>query len=146
METLTIAVELIRRHEGLRLEAYRCPAGVWTIGYGHTAGTKPGMRISATQAESMLQADVASVISQIERLERRSGTELNANRRAALASFAFNTGFHALEKSTLWAKISRNPDDESIAAEFARWKYASGKVMAGLVRRRTEEAALYFAR
>lgn len=138
------AIELIKRHEGLRLQAYRCPAGVWTIGRGHTAGVSPGDRITAAEADTLLAADVAALYGHLAEMEREAGLTLGANRRAALVSFAYNAGIASLRRSTLWRKVARNPDDPSIAREFARWKYAGGKVMAGLVKRRAEEAALYF--
>lgn len=132
------AIQLIKEFEGLRLRAYRCPAGVWTIGWGHTSGVKEGMTISADHAEELLRADVESVVGRL-KLNR-----FGVNRRAALASFAFNVGIGAVERSTLWRKVSANPADESIADEFRRWKYAGGKVLAGLVRRRERELKLYF--
>lgn len=139
------ATELIKAHEGLRLEAYRCGAGVWTIGWGHTLNVHPGMRITLEQAEGLLANDVASVKAQLGNMMLKSGVKLAPNRRDALTSFAFNVGIDALRRSTLWRKVTHNADDPAIAAEFARWKYAGGRIMPGLVRRRADEAALYFA-
>lgn len=138
-------MELIRKHEGLRLRAYRCPAGTWTIGYGHTAGVMPGDVITPEEAERLLRDDVAAIGAQVDSLAREVGVTLPPNRREALVSFAFNVGFDALRRSTLWKKIARNPDDPAIADEFARWKYAGGKVMPGLVNRRHDECDLYFS-
>lgn len=138
------AIALIKRHEGLRLHAYRCPAGVWTIGRGHTAGVRPGDRITAAEADALLAVDVAALYGRLAEMELAAGLTLGGNRRAALVSFAYNVGLAALRRSTLWRKVRRNPSDPSIAAEFARWKYAGGKALAGLVKRRAEEAALYF--
>lgn len=141
------AIELIKRHEGLRLEAYRCPAGVWTIGYGHTRNVRAGQTITADQAENLLRSDVIVLRRQLSDLMRAVGNlTLSENREAALLSFAFNVGMRALKSSTLWLKIVVDQDDPAIASEFARWKYARRKVMPGLVKRRAEEAALYFAR
>lgn len=134
------------KHEGLRLRAYRCPAGVWTIGYGHTRNVRPGQTITEQEARDLLAADLAALRRRLDALCRQSGgIRLTPNREAALLSFAFNVGFGALSRSTLWRKVVGNQDDPAIAAEFARWKYAGGKVMVGLVKRRAEEAALYFA-
>lgn len=141
MET---TLNLIKKHEGLRLKAYRCPAGVWTIGYGHTRDVYPGQSLTEPQAENLLRADVAALRGQLAELQRLTGITLSRNREAALLSFAFNVGFRALKRSTLWLKVVKNQDDPTIATEFARWKYAGGKVMPGLVKRREEEAALYF--
>lgn len=122
----------------MRLRAYRCVAGVWTIGWGHTSGVREGMTISAEHAEELLRADVESVFRRL-KLKR-----FGPDRRAALASFAYNVGVEAVERSTLWRKVCGNAADESIAAEFRRWKYAGGKVQPGLVRRREKELKLYF--
>lgn len=143
MET---AISFVMKHEGLRLRAYRCPAGVWTIGYGHTRNVRPGQTITEQEARDLLAADLAALRRRLDALCRQSGgIRLTPNREAALLSFAFNVGFGALSRSTLWRKVVGNQDDPAIAAEFARWKYAGGKVMVGLVKRRAEEAALYFA-
>lgn len=138
-------LELIKRHEGLRLQAYRCPSGVLTIGYGHTGNVHPGQQISLAEAEALLLADVGELRSQLAAMQAAAGLSLAPGREAALLSFAFNVGIGALRRSTLWRKVAADPDDPAIAAEFARWKYSRGRVMGGLVKRRAEEAALYFA-
>lgn len=135
------AIELIKEFESLRTRAYRCPAGVWTIGWGHTAGVKRGDSITEAEAERLLLADVADLCRRL----RQTGVALSANREAALLSFAYNVGFDALLRSTLWRKVRVNAADPAVGDEFGRWKYAGGRVMAGLVRRRAKEAALYFA-
>lgn len=137
---------MIKKFESLRTEAYRCPAGVWTIGWGHTEGVRPGQTITEAEAEALLRADVEAIEARLDALTREAGVTLSENRRTALVSFIFNVGFGAFSRSTLWCKIKDDPDDPAIAAEFARWKYAGGKVMPGLVRRRSQEAALYFSR
>lgn len=139
-------LNLIMKHEGLRLKAYRCPAGVWTIGYGHTRSVYPGQTITEAEARELLRADVMALREKLDELCRLvGGLELSDNRIAALISFAYNVGFRALKRSTLWLKVVINQDEPTIADEFARWKYADGKVMPGLIKRRAEEAALYFA-
>lgn len=139
-------MDLIKKYESLRTEAYRCPAGVWTIGWGHTEGVREGQTVTAAEAEALLRADVGAISAQLDALARDSGVVLTDCRRRALVSFIFNVGFNAFSSSRLWRIIRADPDDPAIAGEFARWKYAAGKVMAGLVRRRAEEAALYFSR
>lgn len=131
--------QLIKRFEGLRLEAYRCPAGIWTIGYGHTAGVCEGMKITEAEAERLLHEDLMPVLAVLP-----SG--LNANRRAALASFVFNVGVGAFGRSTLRRMVIENQDNPQIADEFARWRYGGGKVLPGLVARRRAEAELYFSK
>lgn len=128
---------LIKRFEGLRLEAYRCPAGVWTIGYGHTGGVCQGMKITEAEAEWLLEEDLKPVLAALPE-------GLNVNRRAALASFVFNVGVGAFNRSTLRRMIVENSDNPCIADEFARWRYGGGKVLPGLVARRRAEAELYF--
>lgn len=132
--------ELIKRHEGLRLEAYRCPAAVWTIGYGHTKGVYKGMRISKDEAEMFLRQDVELVELQVV----NTVGKLSDCKIAALVSFAYNVGIDAFRKSTLCRKVKANSDDASIRAEFGRWVFAGGKKLQGLVKRRAEEAEMYF--
>lgn len=132
------AIELIKEFEGLRLLAYKCEAGVWTIGWGHTSGVKPGMKISAEHADELLRADAECV-------NRVLGTlELTDNQRAALISFGYNVGVNAFARSTLFKLVTDDASDPRIAAEFAKWKYAGGRVINGLVRRRRREAEVYF--
>ncbi|MDE6145883.1 MAG: lysozyme, partial [Muribaculaceae bacterium] len=83
---------LIKQFEGFRSKAYRCPAGVWTIGYGHTAGVTPGMTVSVEEAERLLREDLSPVLDSLP-----SG--LNRNRTAALASLVFNIGIGAFRRS-----------------------------------------------
>lgn len=132
------AIELIKEFEGLRLTAYRCEAGVWTIGWGHTSGVKPGMKISAEHADELLRADVECVNRAL------GGIELTEGQRAALISFGFNVGVNALKRSTLMKIVANDASDRRIAGEFAKWKYAGGRVISGLVRRRKREAEVYF--
>lgn len=135
------AKELIKQHEGLRLQAYRCPAGVWTIGWGHTAGVKPGQYVSIDEAERLLDADIAEISAQLSALR----LAVNENQRAALISFIFNVGYGAFSKSTLCKLIKADPNHPDIPAQFARWRYAGGKEIPGLMKRRAQEAALYTA-
>ena len=133
-------LELIKKYEGLRLEAYKCPAGVWTIGYGHTKGVIKGMKITKEEAEELLKQDVAIVELQIV----NSVGRLAACKIDALVSFAYNVGVAAFRRSTLCRKVKANSDDASIRAEFGKWVYAGNKKLPGLVKRRAEEAEMYF--
>ena len=146
------AYSLIRQFEGLRLTAYRCPAGVWTVGYGHTSGVwtvgyghtsgvVPGMTITKEQAEAFLRQDIKAA-------ENVVNTECQNLRQCqfdALVSFVFNIGGGNFRKSTLLKKIRVNPDDNSIMDEFLRWVYAKGVVLPGLQKRRLAEMKLYFS-
>ena len=132
---------MIAGHEGLRLEAYLCPAGVWTIGYGHTKGAKPGMTITRQRAEALLKEDLLTAENTVNRLYLK----LNQNQFDALVSFVFNVGSGNFLRSTLLKKIQANANDPSIAEEFNKWNRGGGRVLPGLVKRRQQEAELYFS-
>lgn len=133
-------IELIKSFEGLFLTAYKCPAGIWTIGYGHTKGVKQGQQITANKAEEFLREDVA----QFEKDVLKQNLKLTQNQFDALVSFVFNVGGGNFQKSTLLRKAKVNSNDLSIKDEFLRWNKAAGKVLPGLTRRRQAEANLYF--
>lgn len=135
-------LELIKSFEGLRLKAYKCPAGVWTIGYGHTKGVKEGDVITEQEAEDMLKKDVVGF-----EINVRGAVipNLNDHQYDALTSFAYNVGLGNFRKSTLLRLINSGiTAREDITNQFMRWVYAGGKKLTGLVRRRTAEAELYF--
>ena len=135
------AYELIKQFEGLRLKAYHCPAGIWTIGYGHTSGVSPNSFITIQEADEYLHRDVATIEMQLNKLN----LILRQCQWDAIVSFVFNVGIGNFRSSTLLAKIRTNPDDNSIMDEFLRWVYANGKVMKGLQKRRLAEMKLYFS-
>ena len=141
MNTSPKGIALIKEFEGLRLKAYKCPGGVWTIGYGHTAGVKPGMLISKAQAEEYLKADLIA----FERYLNGLGLALNQNQFDALVSFIYNVGTGNFSNSTLLRKVRANPQENSIMDEFLRWVYSKGRVLPGLQRRRLAEMKLYFS-
>jgi lysozyme len=134
--------DLIKKYEGVSLKAYRCPAGVITIGWGHTGDVKPGDVITEHQAEAILDVDLDKFEKGVEKLLQ--GCIFNQYQFSALVSFAFNLGLEALGKSTLLAKF-RAGDVKGAASEFMKWKYAAGKVLPGLVKRRAEEKALFLS-
>lgn len=130
-------ISLIKRFEGIRLEAYQDSVGVWTIGYGHTEGVKQGDKISAEQADALLMYDLAI----FQRGVNKSVTAaITQGQFDALVSFAFNLGVSALQGSTLLRKLNAGSD---ASGEFERWVYAGGVKLAGLVRRREAERALF---
>ena len=141
MKTSPKGIALIKEFEGLRLKAYQCPGGVWTIGYGHTAGVKPGIVITKTQAEEYLKADLIA----FERYLNGLGLALNQNQFDALVSFIYNVGTGNFSNSTLLRKVRANPQENSIMDEFLRWVYSKGRVLPGLQRRRLAEMKLYFS-
>jgi lysozyme len=132
-------LNLIKQFEGLYLTAYKCPAGVWTIGWGCTKGVRPGQQITREQAEAMLRAELAEFEAGVNRLVN---VPLTQSQFDALVSFAYNVGLGALSKSTLLSKLNKG-DYEGAAAEFPRWNKGGGKVLAGLIRRRAAEQALF---
>lgn len=144
MEINEKGLNLIKSFEGLKLEAYLCPAGVWTIGYGHTKGVKKGMKITKEKADELLMEDLQEFQNGVEKLI--SPIKLTDNQFSALVSFTFNLGLTNLKNSTLLKKVNQNPNDETIRNEFMRWIYAGGKPLEGLKRRRKHEADLYFTK
>ena len=133
------AYDIIKKYEGLRLEAYRCPAGVLTIGYGHTKGVTEGMKISSKQADIYLVTDITGA----ERYLDSLALSLNQNQFDALVSLIFNIGGGNFSRSTLLCKLKVNPLDPTIGDEFMRWVYAGGRILRGLQKRRADEVRLY---
>lgn len=141
MKTSQKGIELIKKHEGLRLASYLCPAGIPTIGYGHTKGVKLGQVITETEAEQFLIEDLKTSEQEID----RQNLQLNQNQFDALVSFVFNVGAGNFRASTLLRRVRFNPNDRDIENQFKRWVYANSRVMPGLVKRRNDEAKLYFS-
>lgn len=138
MKTNEAGKDLIKKAEGLRLEAYLCPAGVWTIGYGHTgAHVLPGSKVTEHQADAILDADLAKFEAAVARLAPGA----SENEFSALVSFTFNLGEAALARSTLLKKFL-DGDKAGAASEFMKWTSA-GKVLPGLVKRRADERRLF---
>ena len=140
--------KLIQEFEGLSLVPYLCSAKVATIGYGNTfypSGKKVTMQdapISLATAKWMLKETADKFAADVDKLIK---SKLRQNQFNAIVSFAFNLGVTSLGKSTLLKKVNINPNDPTIAAEFAKWNKAGGKVLNGLTKRRAKEAKLYFA-
>ena len=139
MKTSKKGIDLIKKFEGFRANPYICPAGVLTIGYGHTKNVRLGDYCSEMQAEQFLAEDLE--VAEIE-LNKMQG--LNQNQFDALASFIFNLGVRNFQKSTLRTEILRGSKEAVIRSEFGRWVYAGGKVSKGLQARRKAEADLFF--
>ena len=133
------AAELIMQFEGCRLRAYKCPAGVWTIGYGSTKGVKEGMVITEQEAFARLMNDMQEAGATVEKFVT---VPLNDNQFAALVSFVFNVGSGNFRGSTMLKMI--NSRQYLVAAEqFGRWNKAGNQVLPGLTRRRAAERALF---
>lgn len=138
------------------IQAYKCPADVWTIGWGNTfyedgRPVKEGDVITKERADSLFQVilnrferDVLSLVK----------SKVNQNQFSALVSFAYNVGSdidadsipEGLGDSTLLKLVNADPNDPSIRNEFGQWKKSKGKVLPGLIRRRKAEADLYFTK
>lgn len=139
MHTSSAGIDLIKQFEGFRSEAYLCAGGKWTVGYGSTEGVQPGMIITEAEAEARLKHDLQTAEHAVSRLVTRSLTQHQFD---ALASFTFNLGSGALQRSTLRQKVNRMEDD-AVPQEFCRWVYSGGRKLRGLIRRREAEAVLY---
>lgn len=139
--------ELVKEFEGCSLKAYKCPAGIWTIGYGNTQyengkAVKEGEVITLERAEQLLEVILIKFVQQVGELVK---SKVNQNQKDALTDFAYNCGVGNLRSSTLLKKVNADPNDKTIRAEFEKWVRANGKVLKGLVKRRTAEANLYFS-
>lgn len=153
---LPLVLPLVKESESLRLTAYLCPAGVPTVGWGHTSGVQLGDRITAAQAEQLLQADLAEAAAIVDRVVT---APLTPGQYGALVSFVFNVGpgrrasggdpgkdgFVVLRNgkpSTMLAKLNKG-DFLGAACEFDKWIKGGGRVLPGLVKRRQTERALF---
>jgi lysozyme len=132
-------LKLIKEFEGCKLKAYLCPAGVLTIGYGHTGDVKEHHVITQHQADVILM-DVD--LPRFEEFVAAWCPNISDNQFAALVSFAFNLGLGALGRSSLLKHVQAGRYEKA-ADEFLKWKFAGGKVLPGLVRRREAERALF---
>lgn len=138
-------LNLIKRFEGLRLKAYLCPAGKWTIGYGHTGpDVTPSLIISESEAETLLRKDVQATETYLNKWMQSNKVDLNQNQFDALISFIFNVGIGNFTRSTMVKKLIKG--DATASSEFAKWRLAGGKVSPGLERRRKAEKELYLTR
>ena len=133
------AINLIKTFEGCRYRAYDCPAGVCTIGYGHTEGVYSGMTISQDDADRFLAQDIEKVEKAI---NQSILVKLNQNQFDALVSFVFNIGIQAFYRSTLLQKLNHGAF-KVIPYEMNRWTNIHGKFSKGLQNRRNKEVALF---
>lgn len=141
------AYQLIKTFEKLETKAYKCPAGVWTIGYGHTKGVKAGDVITEEQADKLLTEDVNVFAKELTKALNADEIELQSRHQFdALICFAFNVGMNSLIHSTMWEKLKAK-DYCGASIQFERWNKAkvNGKYVAlkGLTRRRNAERQLF---
>jgi lysozyme len=148
MKTSQTGIDLIKSFEGLELNAYKCPAGIVTIGFGSTyyadkSPIKMGDKLKdKIAAEELLKATLLTFESTINGLFYN--ITLKQNQFDALVSLVFNIGPNAFAASTLLKKAKVNPNDKTIEIEFNRWVNGGGKKLPGLIRRRKAESKLYF--
>ena len=139
MKTSNQGKNLIKEAEGLRLVAYRCPAGVPTIGWGHTKDVRMGQRITQAMAEEMLVEDIAPI-------ERTlNGLKINFRQEQfdALVSWIFNLGAGNFKSSTMYKRILADAKDEEITDSLIKWTYSGKQQLPGLMKRRVAEANLF---
>jgi lysozyme len=139
MNISNAGLNLIKQFEGIRLKAYLCPAGVLTIGYGHTLNVKVGQVITEAEAELLLMKDLIPVENAIESLVK---IELSQGQYDSLCSFIFNLGVSAFRMSTLLRQLNKGNYVEA-AEEILKWNKANGQVNKGLMIRRQAEHRMF---
>lgn len=133
-------LNIIRHYEGCELEAYLCPARVWTVGYGATGpGIVKGIVWSQRQADERLEADLRRFETGVEEMVR---VPISQNAFSALVCLAFNIGLGALRGSTLMKKLNKG-DLNGAGEEFTRWNRSGSRILPGLTRRRLAERDLF---
>lgn len=135
MKISNVGLAIIKKYEGVRLSAYKDAVGIWTIGYGHTKGVKPGQRITQAQADAFLKQDCATAERNVSKFDGKY--HWNQNQFDALVSFAFNVG--SIDQLT--ADGTRTI--RQISSKIPAYNKAGGRVLKGLARRRKEEKALF---
>lgn len=143
MKATKNCLDLIMQFEGFQEKTYICPAGILTIGYGHTKEVTKDMVCTKEQAIEWLKDDLAVVEETLNNL-MDDGLELNANQFDALCSFIFNVGNGAFKKSTLLKFLLKGQYEEA-SKEFLKWNKASGKELSGLTKRRQAEQDLFLS-
>lgn len=140
-----IAMQMAGENEGLSLAAYRDGAGVWTICHGHTAGVKPGQKVSAERCKALLQSDMGKSFAALDAMAK---VPLTAPQRAGLADWIYNVGAPAARTSTLMRKLNAG-DRAGACDELRRWVIVGGRDCrkatshcAGIVTRREQERTL----
>ncbi|MGL5051039.1 MAG: lysozyme [Fusobacteriaceae bacterium] len=139
MKISDLGINLIKKFEGCKLNAYTCPSGVWTIGYGHTKGVKKSDTITLETAEKLLREDLTSFEKQVYNLIIYKVRQCEFD---ALVSFTYNIGAGAFKDSTMLKYLNQKRKD-LVPEQFARWNKSNGKVLAGLVKRRKFETDLF---
>lgn len=156
MKTSEAGINLIKHFEGVKFKPYRCPALLWTVGYGHvlypkqhylTLDKRMSFQLSPSDSRSFTQEEVDGLLkNDLRRFElgvdRLCGSGTTQHQFDAMVSFAFNLGLGTLQRSTLRKKHLRC-DDEGASKEFLKFVRAGNKILPGLQRRRIAESLLY---
>jgi lysozyme len=132
-------ISLIKKFEGCELEAYKCAAGVWTIGYGHTKDVTEGMEITQAEAETMLKDELLDYCNYVDMYVQ---VPLEQNQFDALVSWTYNLGPTNLKSSTM-LKVLNTGKYEDVPEQIKRWNKANGKMLDGLIRRREAESLMF---
>lgn len=136
-------IDLIKGFEGFRASAYRDSGGVWTVGYGHTAGVKPGMKVTGQQAELLLRADVMDAIKGLYSVHKAALLESMPDPAySSLVSFVYNLGIGTYRAGSL-PKLVEAGNPIAVARKMREYVYCDGKKLQGLVNRRAKEASMY---
>ena len=146
MKTSQVGLALIKHYEGFRSKPYRCPAGLWTIGYGHLINDGRVLPVNCNRV--FLKSEIDELlIADLKRFERGVAlycpVQLTQNQFDALVSFSFNLGLGTLQRSTVRQKINRG-DFKGAAKVLLQYNKAGGKVLKGLDLRRKDEARLTY--
>ena len=139
MKASTILINQIKKFEACALNAYQDAKGVWTIGYGHTAGVKKGDKITLYQAEQFLKEDLAKFEAEANKCKRIT----TQGRYDAILDFIYNCGPTNFNNSTLKRYIEVGKATWEIQEQFLRWNMSGGRKLGGLVSRRIWEAARF---
>lgn len=144
MELTPEGLALIKAHEGLRTKAYKCPAGVWTIGYGHTSAAgapevRAGMEITKEEAERILLHDLHQYEQAVTAAVK---VDISPSQYSALVSFCYNVGIAAFRSSSVLTAVNQKRFD-LVPSRLALWNKGNGKVLPGLVKRRSAEGDLF---
>jgi len=140
MSALEILIKLIKDSEGCKLKAYKCPAGIWTIGYGQTKGINEGMVWTQQQADEDIIKTALQALNEAIKASPILATA-NMEKQAAIADFVYNLGITNYNKSTLKLRIDKG-NWVSASTEIKKWNKSNGTIFNGLVKRRQLEADL----
>ena len=142
-------IDLIKSSEGLKLKAYLCPAGIWTIGYGFTKGVRAGMTITEEQATQRLMNEICTREKELNEILDRNHVVVNQNQFDALMDWCYNFSPYRLEHggsghgpTGILSRLMKK-DYQGAAKELLRWNKVGGVSSDGLIKRRKEEYDLF---